>query len=284
MPNLENSGPAVLAGTDSYRLRSDLMPENLIVDVSKPLHPVPDGAKLPVIYAVDGNSTFAMTSQIARMYQILPGFFPQVLTVGVSLDLTAADHPIALVGGVRYRNFTPSTDAAHMAHARAMPPHLAPPPGYEPGGAEATLDFLLDELHPLITDRYSVADDDRTILGVSLSGLFAVHAMLSRPGAFARCVAVSPSLWWDDKAIFAAEAASAKASAAPTGRMYLGVGSREEHEDANAKMVSNLAAFADQLAARGHPGLELKHEVIADEGHLSVPPAGIGRGLRAVFV
>jgi hypothetical protein len=48
-------------------------------------------------------------------------------------------------------------------------------------------------------------------------------------------------------------------------------------------MLSNLEALADALRGRNYPSLELTQQVFPDEGHLSVFPAAVSRGLRAVF-
>jgi predicted alpha/beta superfamily hydrolase len=65
------------------------------------------------------------------------------------------------------------------------------------GGADKFLDFIQTELMPEIDKRYPT-EPYRILVGHSLGGLFAVHAMVARPDLFNAYIASSPSLWWDD--------------------------------------------------------------------------------------
>jgi hypothetical protein len=50
-----------------------------------------------------------------------------------------------------------------------------------------------------------------------------------------------------------------------------------------ARMVSNLDELIARLRSRGYPGLELVHDVFADEHHTTVFPAGVTRGLVKLY-
>src|SRR3546814_1175271 len=64
------------------------------------------------------------------------------------------------------------------------------------GGADALLAFLIETLRPEIAARYPQTDGAEQILfGHSLGGLFAAHALLTRPGAFDAFLVSSPSLY-----------------------------------------------------------------------------------------
>jgi uncharacterized protein len=65
------------------------------------------------------------------------------------------------------------------------------------GGADKFLDFIQTELVPEIDKRFST-QPFRIIVGHSLGGSFAIHALMNRPQLFQACIATSPSLWWDD--------------------------------------------------------------------------------------
>src|SRR3546814_5939847 len=71
------------------------------------------------------------------------------------------------------------------------------------------------------------------LYGHSLGGLFALHMLYTRPGAFRTIIAASPSIWWDNQAILAEERAwrtRVEQGAAPTRgtRLLLIAGEREE--------------------------------------------------------
>jgi hypothetical protein len=48
-------------------------------------------------------------------------------------------------------------------------------------------------------------------------------------------------------------------------------------------MVTNMQRLAETLEGRGYDGLELKTCIFEHETHVSVAPAAMSRGLRAVF-
>jgi hypothetical protein len=65
------------------------------------------------------------------------------------------------------------------------------------GGADKFLKFIETELIPHVEKQYRV-QPFRVLAGHSLGGLFAVHAMFSRPELFNAYISVSPSLQWDN--------------------------------------------------------------------------------------
>lgn len=68
----------------------------------------------------------------------------------------------------------------------------------KPFGGQATsfLDKLTNEIIPEIEKTLGVKDAERTIMGVSLSGLFAVWACFNT-NAFTNIISISGSLWYD---------------------------------------------------------------------------------------
>jgi len=71
-------------------------------------------------------------------------------------------------------------------------------PEWRCGGAGAYLDELRG---PMLAWAFAEAPLDPariTLYGHSYGGLFALYALLSAPGVFARIICASPSLWWRD--------------------------------------------------------------------------------------
>ena len=68
----------------------------------------------------------------------------------------------------------------------------------KPFGGQATsfLDKLTNEIIPEIEKTLGMVDPERTIMGVSLSGLFAVWACFNT-NAFTNVISISGSLWYD---------------------------------------------------------------------------------------
>lgn len=68
------------------------------------------------------------------------------------------------------------------------------------GGADIFLQFIEDEVKPLVRTRAKVAGKEY-LWGHSYGGLFAMHALFSRPAAFSRYIVGDPSAWWYEGAL-----------------------------------------------------------------------------------
>ncbi len=68
------------------------------------------------------------------------------------------------------------------------------------GDAEAFRAFLTNEVKPFVEANFPVRDES-ALIGESLAGLFVADTYLKSPDAFDDYLAISPSLWWDDKAL-----------------------------------------------------------------------------------
>jgi predicted alpha/beta superfamily hydrolase len=66
------------------------------------------------------------------------------------------------------------------------------------GGAEKFRSFIQNELFPAINKRYRT-NSERTIIGESLAGLFAVETFLTAPEMFDNYIVFDPSLWWNKR-------------------------------------------------------------------------------------
>jgi predicted alpha/beta superfamily hydrolase len=116
--------------------------------------------------------------------------------IGSTIDFLV-DHdrmpPLIVVGIAntdRTRDLTPShSDEKKPDGTEANPTS---------GGGDRFLDFIQKELMPEIEKRYR-ASCYRLFAGHSLGGLMAIHALITRPDLFNAYIAVSPSLWWNDK-------------------------------------------------------------------------------------
>ncbi|PCE62429.1 alpha/beta hydrolase-fold protein [Sediminicola luteus] len=120
-----------------------------------------------VLYVLDGgNWNTGLVNQIQRFVQN-EGNMPPTLIVSV-------------MGIDRNVELTPS-----------------PLPNWKgSGGAKDFLTYITTELIPLIDDKYPT-NGTNTLWGHSLSGMFAIYAMLNT-NAFTSFMAMDPALWWDN--------------------------------------------------------------------------------------
>jgi len=156
-----------------------------------------------------------------------------------------------------------------------------------PGGADRFLNVIVDEILPEIAAATPVDERRRTLIGHSFGGLFALHALFTRPGLFAAHVASSPSIWWNERVILATEERF-RSSDGPAGGLLMSVGEDEragvpgapaarDARLAMARMHENVADMAKRLRDSGRVAC---HSVVfPGENHVSVIPAMLSRAV-----
>ena len=232
----------------------------------------PEGG-FPVLYLLDGNAVFLTAVEALLVQQ------RRAQATGV--------HPMAIVA-VGY----PSAAPFDMARrSRDYTPALPGAPEGS-GGADAFLDRLLGGIAASVAERIPVNPQRAALFGHSYGGLFALHAFLTRPGAFRRTIAASPSLWFAGGAMM--EVARRFAAQPPPGLDRLGlmvtVGGLEEEDPAmpaarqatlrERRMVSRVREVVEILSALGPRGPETAFHIFEGENHGSVLPGAVNRALR----
>lgn len=96
------------------------------------------------------------------------------------------------------------------------------------GGADAMLETLERTIRPEVARRVQTDPTRQTLWGHSLAGLFTLHALYTRTGAFDTYAAGSPSLWWGDGALLGApEQRFVANNAGRHARVLIGLGEGE---------------------------------------------------------
>lgn len=276
MAGLEPIGPTVVRGAESFLLKAAQIDQTFQIDVLAPAGEVKK--PLPVIYVTDASFGFGIAAQTFQMMRMSRDM-PRAVLVGIGYPQGLDPQTIR---GLRFREFCPSEGAAYVERIRReMPGEI--PDNAAPGGAGAFLSFINGELKPAIEARYPVDVKDQTLAGMSLGGLFALYGLFAAPGAFGRVVALSPSIWWDERGLLAQEAAFARAAKDLPVNLFASIGGLEEAAYPPAAMVSNLYTFDAALRGRKYPGLRFAMEVFPQETHNSVFAGAFTRGLRTVF-
>jgi len=244
--------------TERHVLPSAFVDETFKVHVYLPRGYGESSEPLPVVYLLDAEYSFGGVAYIIRRL-IKDELIPPVLLVGVAYELPY-DHYYQRP----QRDFTPT--AAHLDEFPAA------------GHAAAFARFMREELIPFVNRTYRVKPDDRTIMGLSFSGLFATYCLFTADRTFNRYVIVSPSLWWDGGYPFRQEAAyRAQADTLPA-RVYLAAGA-----DDGPNILRELRRMEGVLAERRYAGLDYEVRVFPDETHRTIFPVAVSHGLRFVF-
>jgi hypothetical protein len=287
-PAVSPETPASIVGAVQFDLLSKATNRSYRIFVSKPLLPAPaDG--YPVVILTDGNFSFGTAAMQGTLRQF--GELQPALIVGVGYPV---DDPMEALT-LRNRDLVPATPSSAVpANMRQEAAASA-----EFGQAEQFHRFLVEELRPALAARYATNSKDQTLIGASLGGLFALHVLFNHPASFRNYAAISPSIWFNDRALLKKEPEFMRKvrarEVAP--RIFISVGGLEQSVDrdpatpaavreAQAKamkeagQIENARGLADRLAtAKNSPGYEVLFHEFEGETHTSVGPVAISRAL-----
>lgn len=156
-----------------FTIKSTVLGEDRIILVRTPAGYETNKLSYPVLYMTDGDGHMNHTASTIE-FLTQNGRIPDLIVVGV----TNTD---------RTRDLTPAQSSDKDANGNLRWPTS--------GGADNFLKFFETELIPEVEKEFRV-QPYRIFAGHSLGGLFAIHAMITKPGLFNSYVAVSPSLQW----------------------------------------------------------------------------------------
>lgn len=224
----EQTEPAVTIGHKDY-LDSKSLGEKREIYVYIP--DVPQGVKVPVLVALDGEYSFLQAAVITR-------------------HLTSAGRlpPMAIVGVVnknRGRDMNPGFEGSELATNDASAHFLS---------------FLCDELVPYLEQKYPVSGH-RTLLGGSQAGLFMMYAFARRPEVFQADVFISPAAGDERIQAFFARALSRPG----LGSRFLFVSMGDEEAD----IALGATRLAKTIEENAPPAVTFRYEYFAGETHLS---------------
>ena len=142
----------------------------------------------------------------------------------------------------------------------------------------------------MVEKEYRLDPDDRTLLGHSSGGHFALYALLRQPELFNRYAVGSPSLGFGNGRLFDLEQEYASRSDELPARLFLGIGEEEEHSPLSPAgyigeivSVSDFYRFAAVLEDRGYRNLLMSKKVFEGHGHTDVFGPFVASGLRYLF-
>jgi predicted alpha/beta superfamily hydrolase len=212
-------------------------------------------AAYPVLYLTDGDRQLPHLSAVVDFLS-REGRMPEVILVGVTntdrtRDLTPTPVVNAVIDGQSF-NFPTS------------------------GGANRFLDFFETELIPQIESRYRT-QPYRAFAGHSFGGLFALHALFTRPKLFNAVIAVSPSLNWDDRYVYRMAQKFVADHRETNATLFFTMG---EEGEASAREMRALSGLLEKRAPKG---LVWASETFRDEDHGSVVLPSHYAALRRVF-
>ena len=218
----------------------------------------PPPAGFPLLYVLDGEDNFPIAVSIAR--RLARATVRSGVEPGIVIGIDAGD--------LRRRAFDYTPDFGRPAIKEGQPGY-----GLPTGGADAFLDFISDRLQPALARDLRLDSGRTTIAGHSFGGVLALHALMTRPQQFCQYVAVSPSLWLADGALFERidKLTGATKETGPD-RLLVIVGEKEDHQSA--------LRFVERLKERR---INATGRTLAGEGHGATMPASMTDAVQIAF-
>ncbi|KAB8146004.1 glycogen debranching protein GlgX [Chloroflexia bacterium SDU3-3] len=197
-----------------------------------------DDRRYPVIYMHDGQNLFDDRTSYAGEWRV-----DETMQILSQQGVEAIVVGIPNVGERRMDEYSPFVDAH-----------------YGGGWGEQYVDFIADTLKSYIDQSFRTRPDrEHTgIMGSSLGGLASLYAFFYRPEAFGFVGAMSPELWFADRAIFP----MVETVSAPQGAIYLDVGTAEGEERGQ-----DARRMRDLLAQKGYTPEQLRYVEAAGAEH-----------------
>jgi predicted alpha/beta superfamily hydrolase len=180
-------------------------------------------ARYPVLYMQDGQNLFDAATSFAGEWG-----------VDRALHTLGAEGKEAIIVGIpntgpgRIDEYSPFVDAKRGG-----------------GRGDAYLDFVLETVRPLIDAEFRTAADRHStgIFGSSMGGLISLYAFFKRPDAFGFAGAMSPSLWFADRALFR----FIEDSPFVPGKLYIDAGTLE-----GPALLMDVARLRELLIGKGY--------------------------------
>ena len=241
-------------GTRALTLQSKILKQPRLLSISKPDGYDSGTDRYPVLYLLDAESSFESTAAIVHTLAD-DEFIPEMIVVGINSGDRA----------LRTRDLT--TPSQSEIDNRFSPGN---------GGADTFLSFISEELVPYIDQNYRTRSY-RVLVGSSLGGLFAIHALLTKPKLFNGYIAIDPTVGWNNET----EVANAR-------RFF----SEEKELDADLFITAanmygaatpGVRSLAGILDGNTPQGFRWKFEYMEDENHISISLPSIYYGLKNIF-
>ena len=139
------------------------------------------------------------------------------------------------------------------------------------------MEFLTTDVLTLVENRYRVDQQERTLAGHSLGGLFPLYAMFQNPAKFKTHVACSPSIYWNGQIMLEIEKAYADAHDSLPARLFLSMG---ELEMEGGISYDGMLRLFDQLQRRDYKDIEIEMKLFPDDDHCTVLAPSLAAGLK----
>ncbi len=266
-----------IPSTEERLVRSSTIDQEYVISVALPYHYHENSDRTyPVLYVLDSNWNFGLVVEMVRTMNTRVSFcneLPDAIIVGIGYpngETLAEKH--AQVCHRRLRDLTSMRDEAlEEWHRTTVPINER----IQSGGSSKFLEFIKYQIMPLIESEYHVDASNRTLLGHSLGGLFALNVAFMYPELFQKYVISSPAEIYENESWFKGTSINLSA------RMYLSTGEAELELEENGRTRFNQ--LAQLLRSRLTGGNALVEQIFPKLTHCAVVAPAYQAGLVAVL-
>jgi predicted alpha/beta superfamily hydrolase len=254
----QSSGLVDLRNTTIHSINSKYVQDKFRIEIYLPTSYNDSSEVFSVLYLLDSDRSFAMAYDIVRWLNMF-GELEDLIIVGISY------------GGEwwekRSRDYTPTHEEINSWGEWPLS-----------GGAENFQKFIEYELFPYIEANYRADENNRTISGLSLGGLFATFSLFTNPSLFSKYIIISPALIWDKNKIIEYENRYRSKNDTLNVIVFTAIGDLDEN-----LIIEPWYKFNKIVKERNYKNLLWEEYVYTDETHISVYPAAFTRGLKTVY-
>lgn len=220
-------------------------------------------SKYPVLYLLDGNVFFHSATGVVQFMS--SGFNTQIPELIV----------VAIPNTDRARDLTPTHSTVDLDGKEA--------PYYESsGGGDKFLKFISDELQPRIDSTYRT-EAFNILVGHSLGGLLAAHAMLGSRKVFEAYISIDPALGWDEGVVIRRARSLLQNDETIKGHVYISMANTVVPDFSSESVKEPITEFSALLQSVASPELRVRHDYYEAEDHASVPLLSLYHGLLHIF-
>ncbi len=252
---LAQSNEVTIPGSQIKTFTSSIVSgQEYVLQISLPASYSKTNQKYPVVYLMDSQWDFPLLTALYGQ-QYYDGFAPDVIIVGITWG---GEHPNP--DNLRARDYTPTNE-------KQMP---------QSGGADKFLSVIKNEVFPLVEKNYRADENDKTLIGCSLGGLFTMYTLFTHPDMFNRYVAASPAFTWGNNILYKYEEKYHANKSNPHAKLFMCVGGVETS-------VPDYGKLTQFLNNRHYSNLQMESKVLENTGHSGTKGIGYEKGLQFVF-
>ncbi len=249
----ELPAPAALRAVTAWTIESRILGERRRVFVAPPPgYDTNSSARYPVLYLLDGGIDEDLVHVVEAVH------------FGCTWDLLRPMFVVGIENTDRRRDMTEPTEVE--AERESAP---------RAGGAARFREFLRTELLPAVRARFPTDGRD-ALIGESLAGLFVASTFVETPDLFDDYIALSPSLWWNGRAVVRRARERLAALADVKANVYLASANETD-------IVGAVEDFVGVLRGQAPAGVTLEYHPMPAEFHDTVFRAAAPRALRRLF-